>query len=187
MPDLSCPPTVCVPYVRGMLRTETHGRVTRQFPTAELVELPTGSPTAYAKLLVQLWARPGDLVVVEQDVLPPPGSISRLLRCRKPWCTHAYEGKYSELDDMLGLARFSAGLKTLHPDGMEQALCQGGGSWNWPHWRSCDSRLAKWLRLMGLTPHRHYPDAIHMHDWPGPGSYLYGWPLLTPADENPHV
>lgn len=187
MPDPSSPPTVCVPYVKGMLRSETHGRVFRSWPTARFVELPAKSPTAYAKLLVRLWAEPGDLVVVEQDVVPPAGSIKKLLRCRSLWCTHAYEGRYCDLDDMLGLARFSAALKTAYPFGMEAALFGGGGSHNWPHWRSCDHRLAKWLRAQALTPHRHRPDAVHLHDWPADTVTQWMWPMLTPDSLNPHA
>lgn len=187
MPSSCASPTVCVPFVRGMLRSETHGRVLRSWPDCRFAELPASSPSAYARLLVSLWAEPGDLVICEQDVIPPPGSLKKLLRCKPLWCVHHYEGRYSEMDDALGLVRFSADLKRAYPHAMTAALCGGVGGHTWPHWRSCDQLIARWLRHQGLTPHRHRPDAVHLHDWPADTVTQWMWPMLTPDSLNPHA
>lgn len=154
--------TVCVPYVRGMLRDETRAAVTAQDANAEFVELRRGSPTAYARLLLDLWRRPGDTVIVEQDVVPPPYAIANLLRCTSGWCTHPmYHGAVVKTD-LLGLAKFSAALKGLCPQAGEAALLGGIGNYAWPHWRSCDQLLARWFQHRDYDPCVHLPRAVHL-------------------------
>jgi hypothetical protein len=155
-------PTVCVPFVPGMLRSETERAVLEQWPVAYLFPIDPNSPSRYARLLIELWREPGDLVIVEQDVVPPEGSIRRLFECDYAWCTHPmYHGGERKID-LLGLAKFSAGLKAMWPHAFEAALHHGVGGSHRPHWRSCDTLIARWLRIHKLEPHVHGPDAVHL-------------------------
>lgn len=78
---------IVVPFVVGRLHPET-----RQWASDEGVvphELPLAHD-AYWKALVGWWKRPGDLAVVEQDVVPAPGVVTEMLDCPHPWCSSPY-------------------------------------------------------------------------------------------------
>lgn len=166
--------TVCVPFVGGMLREETRAAVLDQDANAVFVELPRTSPTAYARLLLDLWRRPGDVVIVEQDVIPPPYAIANLLRCTSGWCTHPMLHGEKVATDLLGLAKFSDALKRLCPQAGEAALLGGIGAYMWPHWRSCDQLLSRWFRHRDYDPCVHLPQAVHLK-----------YPAPPPMQENP--
>jgi hypothetical protein len=187
MPPRRTRQLVVVPYVRTMLRPETHRAVLQQRPGAELVELPLTSPTAYARLLIAKLTLGQTVVVVEQDVVPPPTAIRNLLRCRHAWCTHPMRHGGHRKVDLLGLAKFGAWIHTLHPRWVECALLGGLGGYHWPHWRSLDTLIARYLRHVGIEPHVHRPDALHLK-YPDPEWVSeWAWPLLTPAELNPHA
>jgi hypothetical protein len=178
---------VCVPFVRGMLRTETFHAVGEQRKRAEFVELPAKSPTAYARLLIDKLTPERTVVIVEQDIVPPAGAINRLLQCRYAWCTYPYRHGGELKTDMLGLAKFGAWIHTLHPRWIEAALLGGVGGYMWPHWRSCDTLIARYLRHVGIEPHVHRGEAVHLHDAPAEQMHQWGWPMFTPDELNPHV
>lgn len=153
---------VTVPYVRGMLRDETRAAVLAQDPRARFVELPAGSAVAYARHLIEWWKEPGDTIIVEQDVIPPPGAFASLLHCTSGWCTHPMLHGTAVKTDLLGLVRWSAWLKRFCPQAMESALLGGVGSWHWPHWRSCDQLWARWAAHRDYAPCVHQPEAVHL-------------------------
>jgi hypothetical protein len=153
-----------------MLRSETVYAVNDQWQTAHFYPIDPHSPTRYARLLIELYVDPGDLVIVEQDVVPPEGSIARLLDCDYAWCTHPMLHGGERKIDLLGLAKFSAGLKRMWPYAFEAALHKGVGGSHRPHWRSCDTLIARWLRIHKLEPHVHGPDAIHLSRLPKLGT-----------------
>lgn len=76
----------------------------------------------YADYVRTLWAGLGDLVIVEGDSIPPPGSLAGLLECPAPWCTHQSWVGERYLEDTLGLARFSAALQRFRPYLADEAL-----------------------------------------------------------------
>lgn len=154
--------TVCVPYIRGMIRDQTASAVLDQVPSAVFAEIPADSPTSYAALLLHLWELPGDVVIVEQDVVPPPGSIGELLACASGWCTHGMLHGTVIHTDLLGLAKFGHNLKTFCPRFMECALLGGGGSYTWPNWRSLDRLISRQFRHWDYDPCVHAPDAVHL-------------------------
>lgn len=156
-------PYVRVPYVRGMLRAETREAVLDQDPLCEFSELDRGSPTAYARWLIEDWARKKTTIIIEQDVVPPPTSLTRLLYCHRQWCTHPamYDGHV--LDDTLCLVKFGEALKRERPELMEHALLGGGGSYLWTDWRMCDRRISTYFRARGYEPCVHQPKAVHLH------------------------
>jgi hypothetical protein len=179
--------TVVVPYVRGMLRPETHAAVLAQRRHAELVELARSSPTAYARLLIEKLTPGRTVIVVEQDIVPPRNAIQNLSWCHHVWCTIPYRHGGELKVDMLGLAKFGGWLHTLHPRWIEAALLGGVGGHVWPHWRSCDTLVARWLRVVGIEPHVHRGEALHLHDFDPSRMTQWSWPLLTPAELNPHA
>jgi hypothetical protein len=187
MPNRRSRQHVVVPYVRTMLRPETHRAVLQQRRRAEFVELAKTSPTAYARLLIERLTPDRTVVIVEQDIVPPARAIDNLQGCRHAWCTVAYRHGGELKTDMLGLAKFGSWLHTLHPRWIEAALLGGVGGHMWPHWRSCDTLIARWLRVQGIEPHVHRGEAVHLHDAPTDLSTWMGWPLLTPVELNPHA
>lgn len=81
------PAVVLVPHTETGLYHETERAVERQTHGACFELTPRLNPFAYADILRAHWRVPGDLVIVEQDVVPPPGSIYRLVSCTEPWCS----------------------------------------------------------------------------------------------------
>jgi hypothetical protein len=162
--------TVLVPYVPGMLRPQTRSVVKFQWPRASFVETPREDDESYARALIAAATRPGHLVVVEHDIVPPEGSIRALLDCIHPWCYHlvALDGKLTPAT--LGLAKFAAGLRVRFGDWMAEAL-QGAGdpsSGRLP--LSCDVAIARWMERQGVPAHVHEPPPLHLH-WKG----YHGW------------
>ena len=187
MPTRSRSSIVVVPYVRGMLREETHRTVVAQRRRPILAELPADKPTAYAKLLIDVVTCERTCIIVEQDVIPPPHAILGLARCQHAWCTHPMRHGAARKDDLLGLAAFKPWIFTLRPRWIECALLGGLGSYRWPHWRSLDTLIARYLRHQGITPHVHRPDAVHLH-YPDPEwTREWAWPMFTPEAMNPHA
>lgn len=178
---------VILPYVEGGLRPETRREVLAQAPAAELIELPRNDPLAYAELLRRRWREPGDLVVVEQDVVPPPGGIAALLSCPRPWCSFPgwIEDRYHS--GTLQLAKFSQLLRLRHPHVADYALAPSGW-WRerpalragevdpWPEdhpelwptvvgYLTADSALRSRLARSGVLICEHGPDPVHLHDY----------------------
>lgn len=118
MPD----PIVAYCAVTTEWRHECWAEVERQWPAARMTPLRPGFDYDYADEIRRLWRVPGDLVIVEQDVTPPPGAIQGLLDCPNWWCTHPHRVGSRHLTDTLGLAKFSAYLKRSSPDLADDAL-----------------------------------------------------------------
>lgn len=155
-----------MPFVPRMLRPETLQAVLGASPGALLIELDPDDPTAYARALVRAWSTGLTFVVVEQDIVPPPGAIHRLSTCADAWCVHAYPVSGRVWWPMLGLAKFDAEIMRDFPNLAHAALWYRKGKREWAHWRSCNELLAFDLTARGLEPHRHLPDAAHLHEYP---------------------
>lgn len=123
------PPLVLVPYVSGQLHQDVEDEVRRQAPQAIYCELRAEDDYAYATLLRQAWRAQGDLVVVEQDTVPPPGAIERLLDCHEAWCTHPHRVGSRHQVDTLGLACFRWALRELLQDLADIALAPPDHRW----------------------------------------------------------
>jgi len=80
---------VICPYA-GVVHPDTDRALREQAPHAELIDVG-GSPTAYWSLLAETWADGVDFLLVEQDIVIPPGAIDRLASCQNPWCSLAPE------------------------------------------------------------------------------------------------
>lgn len=155
--------SVVVPHVVGMLHARTgvwaveHG--------ARLVQLD--GDDGYWRLLADEWHRPGDLVVVEQDIVPAPGVVADMLACPALWCTSPYRGHRGQRHaDALGCARFSAALKRTVPDLVARVGEVVDPDAPARHWCVLDVRLAALLRAAGHEPHEH-AESEHLHVYGG--------------------
>ena len=157
-----------VPYVDGMLRGDTADAVLAQAPAARLVPIDPDDPYAYGRTLTRVAAESLDLIVVEQDVIPPPGAIAGLLACPDGWCGHRVDCGNGPADATLGLAKFGRQLLRRHPDLFVRAAGRGKvGPCRVP-WNALDGWVRHVMRAWGVTWHAHSPDAPHLHDYLGP-------------------
>ncbi len=156
-----CPHTTISPETRAALDASGYAWEARGV---------SASDTAYSALLAELWADGETFAVVEHDIIPPPGALPALEACPGQWCCHRYPygfGRYAGL----GLARFSAGLLTAHPDAMERAAEMYDDGHPPGHWCRQDAWLSFVLESRGLARCRHEPDAGHLHSWPSHGCW----------------
>ncbi len=164
--------TLLVPYTAAGLHPETRHRVEAFTPAGIDVvwrEIDPGDDRAYARLLVEAWAWPGDLLIVEHDVGIRPGVVETLTFCEQPWCGFPYPiGE--QLLVCLGCTRFSAHLKASLPDLMTQAAAvdgqMDGGGVPAGDWRRMDVRIGALLEQHGHWRHAHWPPVDHFHQYP---------------------
>jgi len=124
-----------------------------------------GSPTAYYELLAAHWREPGDLLIVEHDMLPADGCVDEMLKCRWGWCTATYTiANGQQCTDGLGVAKFSATLKQLRPQLMDEVGAIADDGLPAKDWHRLDTRISRILRGAYHQPHVHAP-AEHLHDY----------------------
>ena len=163
---------ILVPFTASGLDPRTTAALTEHVPAGVDVvwrELDPTDDTAYARLLVEAWAWPGDLIIVEHDIGIGPGVIEGFDACRQPWCGHPYSiGEQSLV--CLGCTRFTAHLKATLPSLMAQAAATGseqdGGLVPAGDWRRMDVRIAALLEAHGHWRHPHLPAVQHFHQDP---------------------
>jgi hypothetical protein len=132
----------------------------------EAVELDPSDNEAYYRLLADLWHSGEDFLVVEQDMVPPPGAIKELDECESEWCGNAY-WLYGNWGVWLGTTRFRGELTRRHPDLMETIVSRD--------WHALDSAITNHLRLLGYPEaHWHWPAARHLVPkiFAGPGQFI---------------
>lgn len=157
--------TILVPYVAGMLRPETK-KWAEGYADAQLVELDRNDDAAYFNLLAHWWQQPGDLIVVEQDIVPRQCGIERMAFCQKSmWCTERYPIEHhTMLDNGLGCVRFSQRLKERWPGVMVRVGYIDNDGEPAKSWRRLDTRVSLVLHQLGYKPHVH-STAQHLHDY----------------------
>jgi hypothetical protein len=121
---------------------------------------------AYWRLLHAEWTAPGDLLLIEHDMLPDGGVTDAMGACRRPWCTSPYRIAHSWLPDGLGCVKLAGRLKDRHPDLMDRLGEIADDGMPPKNWRRLDTRLSRLLRDLGYRPHCHRR-SLHLHD--------YGW------------
>lgn len=151
---------ILVPYAR--LHPATARLLNRHAPGHIRVRIGALDVDAYWRLLAEAWRRPGDLMVVEQDIGIREGVVDGLAACREPWCGHPYAiGR--QMLVCLGCTRFTAALKAAEPDLLEAVgRCADAGV---ParHWSRLDVRILDELRRRGYRQHEHEPAVRHYH------------------------
>lgn len=124
-----------------------------------------GGDDRYYNLLAGYWTNPGDLLVVEHDMLPAEGCVEEMLACRWGWCSAPYEiANGEQITDGLGCTKFSATLKQLRPQLMEQVGAFADDGLPARDWRRLDTRVSRVLRGAGHRPHLH-TSTVHLHDY----------------------
>lgn len=121
---------VAVPHTEDGLKDRTARAVTAQCADPRFCLTTKRSPFSYADVMRDLWRRPGDLIIVEQDVIPPSGAFDRFIHCPAPWCTHPHWTGEHYQHDSLGLAKFSADLRRRLPQLADQ-VCAAPDSRYW--------------------------------------------------------
>lgn len=165
--------TVLVPYTPDKLDPRTVRLIEQHTPDGHEVrwaELDPRDERAYARLLIDAWGRPGDLIVIEHDIGIRAGVIEELTACSQPWCGFPY-AIGGNLLVCLGCTRFTHTLKTALPDLMREAAAigpaQDGGGVAAGDWRRLDVRVGACLERLGHARHRHEPEVEHYHHYEG--------------------
>lgn len=169
-------PLVVCPYTKldGRTRVALTGRAAR----LAFVHVG-GSPSAYADLLVELWARGEAFVLVEHDIEIHDGVLPELAACPEPWCLFPYarllpgpkvrwDGRgwgpgVALLSNNLGCTRWSAELMAALPDLMTEVRNTARPGLPAGHWSRLDDVSAQLLSLAGYEPHVHHPEVLHHH------------------------
>lgn len=166
---------VLVPFVASILHPDTVRSLAQHVPPGVEVrwrQIDPDDRTAYARLLVEAWAWPFDLVIVEHDIGIHAGVIEGFQDCRQPWCGHPYQIGQQQLV-ALGCTRFTAHLKNALPSLMADAAQVGddqdGGLLPAGVWQRLDVRVAALLEARGHTRHPHHPAVDHFHQYPPGG------------------
>lgn len=156
---------IIIPYVPGMLHPDTENWA-RGYEAAELHRLDPGDDAAYYTLMSELWQETGDLIIVEQDILPTPTTVERMLNCTATWCTAQYQiagGQW--VNNALGCVKFGEGLRQKWPGVMVRVgyLTEDGA----PRysWRRLDTRISQVLHELDLRPHWDHAPVEHLHDY----------------------
>lgn len=158
-------PLVLVPYVHGMLHEETVAVIAASGYPYTLWPLNPDDPYAYGALFAEWWVKPGDLIIVEQDIVPPPDSIDKMVRCEALWCSHQYHCNTDTPAYGLGLCKFADAAKRYHPTLGEQAARNYLGHARQMHWHGLNERIIALMAHWGHNVHLHDPIAQHLHDY----------------------
>lgn len=154
---------IVLPYTR--LHPVTARLANRHASGHVRVRLDPADRHAYWALLATLWRKPGDLLIVEQDIGIRAGVVEGLGNCRQPWCGHPYPiGE--QLLVCLGCTRFTAELKAAEPDLLDAVGQDDGGGMPARDWRYLDVKILTHLRDRGYEPHCHDLPVRHYHRYP---------------------
>jgi hypothetical protein len=151
-----------IPAVEGFLRDET--RAWAEAHGAKVCWLDRDTD-AYWRCLAAEWPVPGDLLLIEHDMLPAPGVTAQMESCPRPWCSSPFmieNGTW--LPDGLGCVKLAGRLKGRHPDLMAALGEMTGDGLPPKDWRRLDVRLSQLLRSHGYRPHLHRR-SVHLHDY----------------------
>lgn len=151
---------ILVPFTR--LHPATARLLNRHAPGHVRARIDPADVTAYWRLLADEWRRPGDLLIVEQDIGITADVVPGLTACREPWCGHPYPiGE--QLLVCLGCTRFTAELKAAEPDLLDAVGRDDTAGLPARHWQRLDVRILDHLRNRGYTQHVHQPPVRHYH------------------------
>lgn len=134
--------------------TERRPEVEAAMPAAEWVDV-SGSDGAYCELLTGLWRAGETFVIVEHDIVPPPGFVDGLVACGLGWCAGSYP--YEGFGAMIGMGcvKFSDNLMALFPSLMTTVGRMSSLEHPAGHWCNLDARIQRYLNGEGYRPHPH--------------------------------
>jgi len=105
---------------------------------------------AYGRMLADLWREGEGFIMLEHDIIPPPGALIRLAMCSEPWCTHAYPGP--QLFMSIGVTKITADAIRRAPH-LYQA-------WEGQFWGAVDAHMIPALHAH-FPLHGHFPPFRH--------------------------
>lgn len=161
-------PDVIVPHTPDGLHPRTAAWTLRQQWTPHTIQIDPLYTYGYGELLLSRWTGVQDLVVVEQDVVPPDMALRQFCRCPMPWCTHPYEIDGVLHERVLGCTRFTAALQKAFPHLMWQAARNLGGRRESTPWWSLNEQIIRYLDICRIPVHPHTPPAEHLHAYEAP-------------------
>lgn len=146
-------PRVIVPYVGEPLEIQ-RDVLASMFIEPEYIDV-SGSDWNYWELLKDLWSAGEKFMIIEQDILPWPGSVHLAWKCEEPWCVYPYliGGKYSPVGH--GCVKYDAEVMEKAPDAIVTVSRR--------HWSTLDSHTIHAIRKAGFRPHVHQPPVIHLN------------------------
>lgn len=142
---------VVVPHVN--LAPETRQALSDVNP--EYVDV-SADETAYWRLMVHLWEAGETFIIVEHDIVVPPGALAAMWECPRDWCAHPYR-MGSIVATALGCVKFGAGLLQRQPKAVSRILPEHRG------WNALDSMIIGTLLRNGDSEHVHQPPVRHLH------------------------
>lgn len=161
-------PLIAVPYVDGMLRTETVDAIVAAVGPFTPWRLEPGDPYAYARALIEWWGQGRTLIVIEQDIVPADGMIRTLAECPQDWCTQAYHVGEGRFTTGLGFCKISRRITAAWPDAANQAMRDAAGRDAHTDWRGVNEAIERKIMRHGYWAHEHPGRAEHLH-YPGDG------------------
>jgi len=117
---------VALVYVTGKLRPQTLAALEAQWPDFEPWEHDPGDDYSQSDTWRKLWRTDGDLVVVEQDVIPQPGAIQAMFDCPNPWCWAPQWNGTTYVAETVSLVKFGHDFRQAHIAAADFALA---GQW----------------------------------------------------------
>jgi hypothetical protein len=130
-------------------------------PGAKLV-WTGGSRYAYHDLLDWLWEEADTVLLVEHDIVPPPGALEEMAACPHEWCAVPYRCG-DLLMTALGCTKIDGALMARCPDVISRIQHR--------EWWNLDTQIVATLRRQGAAEHIHQPPARHLkYDRDNPAS-----------------
>lgn len=164
-PSRLAEPLILIPYTQGKLHEETVEAARASGFPYTLWPINAQDVFAYGALFADWWVKPGDLVIIEQDIVPPAGSITALIDCTMPWCSHEYHCNNPVPAYGLGLCKFTDTVKRRLPSLGEQAARDYQGRARKMHYRNLNERIIDLMHHWSISAHIHQPTAAHLHDY----------------------
>lgn len=164
------PPFIVIPHVTGMLRPATLAAVEAVGRPYAAHPLVIGDPYSYAWWFEKWWNIPGDLVIVEQDIVPAEGQIEAMLQCPGDWCSANYHVGGGRTTTGLGLAKISWRIKHAFPHAGQNAARDPRDPRRHLDWISLNEGVDRHLFRLGLRQCIHFPNPLHLHYDEAPGA-----------------
>lgn len=154
---------IAVPFVDGMLRGETLAALDAWGGPYTTWPLERRNPQDYAAKFLAWWITPGDFIVIEQDIVPPPALITELAACEDVWCSVRYHVGAGRYATGLGMAKFSDILKRAHPWAGMNITADPRGNGRMVDWLSLNEAVERHLTRLGVACHIHETPVEHLH------------------------
>jgi len=151
--QVSRPPEVVVPWTN--LAPETKAALEADGIDARYVDV-SADHRDYWRLLSDVWAAAETTIIVEHDIVVPPGMVQALWDCPKDWCSAPYAMGQIE-GTALGCTKFSGALMKRQRTALSRIPVEHR------RWQALDSILTGTLRRNGEAEHIHGPAVRHLH------------------------